>query len=127
MLLVQQDSRTGLDVFQSILTALDPEVGLRILLLPPDQDSAGADAQHAIAEQAKQVDRPIAIVPLAGEPGPAILREAKGCDLILLPLPEEVDRAKQLSLPAWIMHVLQNARCRVLLIADPGLPQDLAE
>src|SRR5207247_1151192 len=122
-------SRTGLDVFQSILTALDPEVGLRILLLPPDRDSAGADAQNAIEDQAKQVDRPITIVPLAGERGPAIVREAKdaGCDLILVPLPEEVDRAKQLNLSVWIMHVLQNARCRVMLIADPGLPQDLAE
>lgn len=129
VLLVQQDSRTGLDVFQSVLTTLDPEVELKVLVLPPDMHVGGAEAPQVIAEQAKQVGRKIAIRLLDADRGPDIVREARegGFDLIMLPLPDEMDRSKELRLPEWMMYVLQNARCRVLLVVNPAVPKDLAE
>src|SRR5262249_11528651 len=132
VLLVQHDSREGLDIFQSILTTLDPEVGLKILVVPPEQAGASADAMHAIEEQTRQVGRKVvlsALPALDGQLGPTIVQQARddSCDLIVLPLPEEMDRARPIALPAWIQHVLQNARCRVLLVANPVLPTDLAE
>ena len=42
----QHDSRTGLDMFQSILTTLDPAVELKILMLPPEPASRRSDASH---------------------------------------------------------------------------------
>ena len=35
--------------------------------------------------------------------------------------------SKQIAAPAWIQHVLQHAHSRVLLVANPVLPTDLAE
>ncbi len=132
VLLVQQDSRAGLDLFQSILTTIDPEVELRVLVLKPAPDTAAADSLHAIADLSKQVGRKIAVslcIGLGVQLGVAIVRQASdgGFDLIVLPLPEEMDRSKPIALPEWMQHVLQHARSRVLLVADPVLPTELAE
>jgi amino acid transporter len=127
VLLVQRDSRTGLDIFQSILTMLDPAVKLDILVMPPD--AAPADALRVIEEQSKQVGRDVASKTLDGDLAAGILQQAKEAehDLIILPLPEELDRTRPLPLPDWTREVLQSARCRVLLIANPVLPTELAE
>lgn len=129
VLLVQHDSRAGLDMFQSLLTTLDPAVAFKVLILPPEPAAPPADARHAIEEQAQQVGRKVAIEPIAGDLGPLIVRQAKeqGFDLIVLPLPDELDRGRQIAVPAWIQYVLQNAHCRVLLVANPVLPTDLVE
>jgi nucleotide-binding universal stress UspA family protein len=104
-------------------------VELKVLVLPPENDSAGADVLHAIEDQARQVGRKVAVQTLAGTRGADIVQQAKdgGFDLIVVPLPDEMDRGKQFALPDWIQFVLQNARCRVLLVANPVLPTDLAE
>jgi amino acid transporter/nucleotide-binding universal stress UspA family protein len=129
VLLVQRDSRMGLDVFQSVFTTLDPEVELKVLVMPLEEDTASADVAHAIEEQSKQVGRKVAIHTLNGKPGEEIIRQAKdgGFDLIIVPLPDEIDRTKALALPDWIQFVLQNAPSRVLLVVNPVLPTDLAE
>ncbi len=129
VLLVQEDSRAGLDLFQAVLTTLDPDVALTIVLLPPDEGVLPAEVRAAIAEQSAQVGRKIEVRLLAGVPGPAITTLARelGSDLILVPLPQEIDRAKPLLLPNWIKHVMQNAPGRVLLVADPVLPKELVE
>jgi nucleotide-binding universal stress UspA family protein len=128
-LLVQRDSRSGLDLFQSVLTTIDPEVDFKVLVMPVEKGEESADVQHLIGDQARQVDRRIAIEKLDGNPGPEIIRKARegGFDLIIVPLPDEMDRGKTLALPEWIQHVLQNSPSRVLLVADPVLPTDLAE
>jgi nucleotide-binding universal stress UspA family protein len=127
VLLVLEDSRAGLDIFQSILTTLDPGVALKVLVLPPDD--APADARHAIEEQARQVGRVIELATNFGESGPAIVQLARdgNIDLIVLPLPEGTPHDGHLRLPEWIQHVLLNARCRVALVANPVLPTELAE
>ena len=128
-LLVQQDSRVGLDVFQSILTTLDPGVVLKVLILPPDPGTPKADAVNAIAEQSRQVARAVTVQAFANPQGPDIVQQANEgqFDLIMLPVPEEIDRAKPLALPVWMQHVVQTARCRVLLVVNPVLPTELAD
>ncbi|HZZ78093.1 MAG TPA: APC family permease [Gemmataceae bacterium] len=129
VLLVQHDSRSGLDIFQSILTTLDPAVDLKVLIMAPEHGEPSADSAHAIQDQARQVDRKIAIDRLNGDVGPSIVRQAKegSFDLIVVPLPDEMDRSKQFTTPAWIQHILQHAHSRILLVANPALPTELAE
>jgi amino acid transporter len=129
VLLVLHDSRTGVDVFQSILTTLDPAVEFKALVMPAIDDAPGIDALHAIEDQARQVGRKVGVEPVHRDDGGAIVGQAKegGFDLIVLPLPDELDRARQIVVPPWIQHVLQNAHCRVLLVANPVLPTDLVE
>jgi amino acid transporter len=129
VLLVAHDSRDGLDLFEAILTTLDPAVALKVLVVPAADGAGGADVARAIAEQSAQVGREVAVEPLAVEFGAAIVQQAKdaGFDLIVLPLPEELDRGGPCALPPWVQHVLQNTRSRVLLVVNPALPKELAE
>lgn len=126
VLLVQEDSRAGLDLFQSILTMLDPGVDLRVAILPGN--GASADARTVITEQTRQVDRAVSFVPLDGEPGGAIVASANegAADLIIVPLPDGVVHERSFALPEWVRQVLTNARCRVLMVANPELPKELA-
>ena len=126
VLLALDDSRAGVDLFQSILTTLDPAVELRILMLPGD---GTGNARTAIEEQAGQVERTVFLEQVSGDTGLAIVDHARvnASDLIVLPLPDDLPRGPKLELPAWIQFVLQNARCRVLLVANPVLPKELAE
>jgi hypothetical protein len=128
VLLVQEDSRTGLDVFQSILTMLDPAVDLNIVILPPE-DSVGASVLHLIEEQTRQVGRTVSLHTLDGDIGPAIVKQALdgSADVILVPLSDDVAHGTKLELPTWVQHILHNARCRVMLVANPVLPTELAE
>jgi len=66
------------------------------------------------------VGRKVVIQTLESKPGEAIIRQAKegGFDLIILPLPDEIDRTRMLALPDWIQYVLQNAPSRVLLVVN---------
>jgi amino acid transporter len=129
VLLVQHDSRHGMDVFQAILTTLDPAVEFKVLVLPAAPDTPSANARHAIEDQARQVGRKVAVEAIHHNDGGAIVQQAKdgGFDLIVLPLPDELDRARQIVVPPWVQHVLQNAHSRVLLAANPVLPTDLVE
>jgi amino acid transporter len=129
VLLVQHDSRAGLDVFQAILTTLDPAVEFKVLVLPPEPDAPSVDARHAVEDQARQVGRKVTVESIDRNDGGAIVQQAKegGFDLIVLPLPDELDRARQIVVPPWVQHVLQNAHSRVLLAANPVLPTDLVE
>jgi amino acid transporter len=129
VLLAHEDTRAGLDLYHSILTTLDPEVALKVIVFPPQHDTPEAAAVETITEQAQQVARQVAVEPLSAPDGARIVQAAKdgAFDLIVLPLPDEMDRARPLDLPEWMRHVLQNARCRVMLVANPVLPKELAE
>lgn len=129
VLLVVPDTRAGLDLFEATLTALDPEVGMSVLVLPRAENATGPDTLQTIQLQMTQVGRDTAPRAIRDDLGPEIVRQAAdiGADLIVLPLSEEIHRAPQLALPSWIQHVLLNARSRVFLAADPALPTELAE
>jgi hypothetical protein len=129
ILLVQFDSRGGLDMYQSILTTLDPAVALKVLVMPPERDEPKADAANVIQDQANQLGCAVTVEALAGPNGGSIVRQASdgGYDLIVMPLPDEIDRGRPLVVPAWMQYVMQNAPCRVLLLAEPVLPTALVE
>lgn len=129
VILVQADTKNGLDLFQSILTALDPLVELKILVLPATEEEESAGVQQVIEDQARQVNRKLTIEPLSGSLGEVIVQHTRKCDadILILPISDEIDRAKPLALPSWASHILQNARCRVMLVANPMLPKELAE
>ncbi len=128
VILVQPDTKNGLDLFQSILTALDPMVKLDVLVMPADEHEP-ASVQKAIEFQTQQVNRKLTMEILSGSLGESIVQYSRkvGADIIVVPISDDIDRAKPLALPGWVVYVLQNARCRVMLVANPMLPKDLAD
>jgi amino acid transporter len=130
VLLVHEDSSAGLDLYQAVLTMLDPTVELALLVIPDAQGEGTANTVRAIEEQSAQLDRrvTVALAP-AGPLGPYLVREARErkYDLLVLALPAEMPHGPGMPLAPWLEHVLRNAPCRVFLAAQPPLPQELAE
>ena len=118
-------------LFQSILTMLDPGVQLG-LVMPPHvgvQVSDGQDLLHLAEERSKQLGRDIAILAITGETGPEIVRLARenAYDLLVLAPPDDSPSGGPLPLVPWMEFVLRNAHCRVFVAAMVALPQEAAE
>src|SRR5205085_10547746 len=85
VLLVCQESPDSIDLFEGVLTMLDPGVLLGLVLAPISgrQANDGQDILHLAEERSKQLGRDVVVLPLEGETGPEIVRLARegGYDL----------------------------------------------
>ena len=119
VLLVCEDSPGGMDFYESMLTALDDDVSLALIVL--SADDGGHDTAGRVREQCLQLGRDVAVERVAGDVGEAIVRRAREgeFDLIVVGLPEGSSAA---ALPGWVHHVLSSAHCRVLLATAPAVP-----
>jgi hypothetical protein len=125
--LVHENTRWGSDMFEAVLTILDPGVALDVVsyvVAPP-----GSDADHpAVHDQtrARQLGREITLTTIDRDHGPQIVRLARAGNygLIILSLPE--DRPDDdTRWPAWIDYVLQHAHCQIFMAARPIVPMEV--
>jgi nucleotide-binding universal stress UspA family protein len=124
VLLVHEGTMADNDLFQAVLTMLDPQVKLTVAPVKEEPELT----RH-IREQSEQLKRKIDTVHVNGEPGPAVVRLARENhhDLVVLGLPPETPVDERLKLPEWADHVIRHAHCRVLLASAPNVPKDVAE
>jgi hypothetical protein len=131
VLLVSQDSADSLDLFEAVLTMLDPAVQLGLVLPPPAAAHVGngQDIRGLAEERSKQVGRDVAILSVQGDLGSEVVRLARegGHDLIVLAPADDLTSGGRLQLTPWMEHVLRNAHCRVLVAATVAVPQVAAE
>ena len=127
VLFVHDGSVTGHDLFQAILTTLDPQVALTLAHFAPGQDAAAADHDAMISEdqqRAQQLKRDLQLLTLEGEPGPSIVNAAAqgSYDLIVLALSRETSSIAEGILPAWADYVISNASGYVFSAVPPPIP-----
>jgi amino acid transporter/nucleotide-binding universal stress UspA family protein len=124
VLLVHEGTMADNDLFQAVLTMLDPQVTLTVVPVKEEPELT----RH-IHEQSEQLKRRIDTFSVNGDPGPALVKLAKEdhYDLIVLGLPQEAPPDERLKLPRWADHVLQHAHCRVFLASAPNVPTEVAE
>lgn len=127
VLLVSEAKPDDIDLFQSVLTMLDPEVVLA-MVTPSEKAPDASGSFFMVQEQARQVGREVQAFQLdEADRGPAIVKLAKDrqFDLIVLPVSDGVPGAKT-PLAAWKDYVVQNAHCRVVLALPPAVPLQAA-
>ncbi len=131
VLLVHSGSPAGSDLFQAVLTMLDPEVALDLVsLVPPGKEpfNGHGTIQHD-QERARQLNREVQVLPLNGKPGPEVVRQATTgrYDLIIIgPPPEGVSGADHF----WddmTTHVRSHAHCPVFEATMPAIPQEVVD
>jgi nucleotide-binding universal stress UspA family protein len=128
VLLVHDDGPAGLDLFQAVLTMLDPKVVLT-LASPAASSGNGTGVAAFVQEQAKRVGRDVQVLRLNADPGAEIVRLAHEgqYDAIILPLPPDLPDGRALTLEPWTQQVLARAHCRVFLVASPRPPQEVVD
>ena len=131
VLLVSQATSDSIDLFEGVLTMLDPGVQLG-LALPPGNGAPASDGQdllHIAEERSKQLGRDITVLTVKGDPGPDIVRLARenAYDLLVLAPPDDAISGGPLPLAPWMEYVIRNAHCRVFVAATVALPQEAAE
>jgi hypothetical protein len=131
VLLVHDGTSGSHDLFQSVLTMLDPAVVFDLAVVPADGMTIGEvqTAVKAEAGRAKQLGRELATLSVQGERGPEIVRIARDghYDLIVAPMPEQWKDSPDRRSSAWLGFVLDHAHCPVFLAAPPAIPMEVDE
>ncbi|HKD35560.1 MAG TPA: universal stress protein, partial [Pirellulales bacterium] len=131
VLLVHDGTSGSHDLFQSVLTMLDPAVPLDLAIAPADALTPGEIQTTVAAEQAraKQLGRELAMHSIQGDRGAEIVRTARDgrYDLIIVSMPEQWADAPNRRNGEWISYVLDHAHCPVFVAAPPAIPMEVDE
>jgi amino acid transporter len=131
VLLVYDGSPAGSDLFQGVLTMLDPAVALALVpLVPPG--ASPHNGHHLIQqdqERARQLGREMHVHEVTGDPGPAIVKLAQDqhYDAIIVLLPPDPPDDEVLSLTPWANYILHHAHCQVFLTMPPPIPDEVID
>ncbi len=112
----------GSDLFQQILTMLDPDVVLNLYVSGTAERANGTLTRDL--EQAKRVGRTVEVIALPGNAGEELLRTARegGYSLIILGHPVNAEQGSPWT-PDVVEFLRRNAHCPVCPITLPSLPQ----
>jgi amino acid transporter len=138
VLLVQDGTPAARDLFESVLTMLDPQVALTLVAHGSPPTSEGATRESATVrelieqelELARQLRREVDVAWIEGDFGEGLvdLIQKGQYDLAILPMPEQRPTGSEVPWEEWTDFVLTHTTttCRVLL-APPQLIPNLAE
>jgi hypothetical protein len=131
VLMLHDGSRAHSDLFQAVMTLLDPAVALGVLPLTPNglDMAAGNGVVHQDEEKARKLGRGLTLLDMPKADGAAIVERLRQdqYDLVILPLPEESPANLNGALDDRARYILKNAHCRVFLAAAPGIPQEVVD
>jgi amino acid transporter/nucleotide-binding universal stress UspA family protein len=127
VLLVHDGTRASRDLFQALLTMLDPGVALTIVALKTETHDPSEIMDER--EQAEQLKRAIDVKMVNGTPGPEIVRLAREgkSDVITFAKSTDAPIHEALGPNTWEGYVIRHAPCQVLVATPPVPPEELAE
>jgi len=131
VLLLHDGTPDASDLFQEILTLLDPHVLLAVAPVAPSGESSVATINLIPHDQerAKQLGRDVRLLALPRDTGEEIVRVADegDYDLIVLGLPTEPPPGQSGRVDARANYVMDRAHCRVFLAAAPLIPHEVVD
>jgi amino acid transporter len=131
VLLLHDGSSANSDLFQAVMTMLDPQVVLGVLPISQDitETPGGSVVVHQDEERARKLGRGLTVVHLAEPDGPAIVERLRQdqYDLVILPLSDESPSSLVGSIDERTKYILRHAHCRVFLASAPGIPQEVVD
>jgi amino acid transporter/nucleotide-binding universal stress UspA family protein len=131
VLMIHDGSPASSDLFQVVLTMLDPGVFLGVVpvVLPGSEPLNGHGLIHQDEERARQLGRALKVIQVPDANGPAVVERAREdqYDLIILLLPAESSSNPIGSFDELTVYILRRAHCRVFLAAHPVIPQEVVD
>ncbi|MGH7226678.1 MAG: hypothetical protein ACRELF_25965, partial [Gemmataceae bacterium] len=131
VMLLHDGSQAHSDLFQGVLTMLDPQVVLGVMPLAPGGGAAlnGSSVVSQDEERARHLGREVQVISLPHSDGRAIVDRASKdqYDLIILPLSAESPGNPLSTLDERAAYIVRHAHCRVFLAAHPVIPQEVVD
>jgi amino acid transporter/nucleotide-binding universal stress UspA family protein len=131
VLLAHDGSPANSDLFQAVLTMLDPQVllGLAPVVPPGSEPLNGHGVVHQDEERARQLGRELIVLALKVGDGKEIVTKAKEgeYDLIILPLSQESPADPLGTLDDRSRYIVRHAHCRVFLAAPLVIPTEVID
>jgi amino acid transporter/nucleotide-binding universal stress UspA family protein len=131
VLLMHDGTPDSSDLFQEVLTMLDPQVVLAVAPVAPagDPSETGLNLLPHDQERARQLGRDLRLVTLKTSAGEEVVRVAKEgqYDLIVIGLPPEPPVGQSGRVDARALFVMDHAHCRVFLAAAPLIPREVVD
>ncbi len=136
VMLLHDGSPANSDLFQAVLTMLDPQVGLGVVPVAPSCSPGegggplnGYAVVHHDEERARQLGRELQVITLPTPDGRAIVERASKdqYDLIILPLSDETPNNPLGALDERSHYIVRNAHCRVFLATHPVIPNEVVD
>ncbi|HYT94571.1 MAG TPA: APC family permease [Gemmataceae bacterium] len=131
VLLAHTGTPESRDVFEALLTMLDPQVALGVVPLVNDGGTSmqAPDVIRQEEERAGKVGRELHVCPMDRAAGEGVVRAAREgeYDVIVLALPRERPAGVAWPWDTAAVYILNHAHCKVLLAAPPLVPQEVDE
>ena len=134
VLLAHDGTSTSHDLFQSVITMLDPGVTLDLVSVPPPElHEAEVQAASVLApdeQWAKKLGRTVEILQFPGLPGPGLVQLARDghYDLVVVAFPEPYSEARRDERPIpWLGYLLEHSPCTVFVAAPAAIPTEVDE
>jgi hypothetical protein len=132
VLMVHDNTPHSCDLFDTVITALDPDVVFDLAHVP----GAGANGGGPISatscltldiEQAHKIGREVTVHSTTGDPGPEIVRLVETGDYDLLVLEDPASREEGEEMIPWQRHIREHASCTLCLLAPPAIPREVVD
>ncbi len=134
VLLAHDGTSTSHDLFQAVITMLDPQVSLDLVAVPPpelrDAESQGASGLVPDEQWAKKLGRDARVLQLPGLPGPGMVQLAREgiYDLVIVAFPEPWSESRRDERPIpWLSYLLEHSPCTVFVAAPAAIPTEVDE
>jgi amino acid transporter/nucleotide-binding universal stress UspA family protein len=123
VILVHDGTRRSSDLFQAVLTMLDPQVELSLAHVPGDGSSP--DLLHKDHERARALDRELAIDTFGVDYADELAERAQEAQADLIIVPRTLGDNGKLN--AQCERLINEAHCIVFLAAPPMIPDEAAK
>jgi amino acid transporter len=131
VLMLHDGTPASSDLFQSILTMLDPQVALALVPVVSAGDEALGDPNqiHQDRERCRQLGRELPVHEINGDVGAGVVRLAREerYGLIVVPLPADMPARPHRPLDDRSAYILQHAHCPVFLAGAPVIPHEVVD
>lgn len=139
VLMVHDNTSHSNDLFETILTALDPDVTLDLAHLVTEGatgggtksgsngSTTGASCLVHDVDQAQKVGRQVTVHTVTGDPGQALVDLAleKDYDLIVLDFPLTTEDGAKPAV--WRQYLREHASCSVCLLSAPAIQREVVD
>ncbi len=137
VLMLHDNTSHSRDLFDTVLTMLDPDVVFDLAHLstphqPEGNSHGGSSTMNSTSlvqdvDRAQKIGREITVHTVQGDPGPAVVALVleHDYDLIVLDAPAVVENGG--SLPAWEQYIREHASCAVCLLSLPAIQREVVD